>query len=31
MDAITRAVNGPGMLQADARRQYSEEAVAVFA
>ena len=30
-DAITRAVNGPGMLQADLRRQYSEEAVAVFA
>lgn len=30
-DAITRAVNGPGMLQADARRQFAEEAVAVFA
>ncbi len=30
-DAITRAVNGPGMLQADVRRQYSEEAVAAFA
>lgn len=29
-DAITRAVNGPGMLQAAERRQYSEEAVAVF-
>lgn len=29
-DAITRAVNGPGMLQADARRQFAEEAVAVF-
>ena len=26
-DAITRAVNGPGMLQADLRRQYSEEGV----
>lgn len=30
-DAITRAVNGPAMLQADLRRQYSAEAVAVFA
>lgn len=30
-DAITRAVNGPGMLQADLRRQYSDEAVAIFA
>lgn len=30
-DAITRAVNGPGMLQADLRRQYSEEAVTAFA
>lgn len=29
-DAITRAVNGPAMLQADVRRQYSDEAVAVF-
>lgn len=26
-DAITRAVNGPGMLQAEQRRQYSEEGV----
>ena len=26
-DAITRAVNGPGMLQADARSQYSQEGV----
>jgi putative chitinase len=30
-DAITRAVNGPGMLQAALRKQYSNEAVAVFA
>lgn len=30
-DAITRAVNGPGMLQADARRQFAEEAIGVFA
>ncbi len=30
-DAITRAVNGPGMLQADLRRQYAEEAVRAFA
>jgi putative chitinase len=30
-DAITRAVNGPGMLQADLRRQYSEEGVRAFA
>lgn len=30
-DAITRAVNGPGMLQKDLRRQYSEEAVSAFA
>jgi putative chitinase len=30
-DAITRAVNGPGMLQADLRRQYSDDAVAIFA
>ncbi len=30
-DAITRAVNGPGMLQADLRRQYAEQAVAAFA
>lgn len=30
-DAITRAVNGPGMLLAAERRQYAEEAVAVFA
>lgn len=29
-DAITRAVNGPAMLQAADRRQFSEEAVAVF-
>ena len=29
-DAITKAVNG-GMLQADARRQYSEEGIAAFA
>lgn len=28
---ITRVVNGPGMLQADVRRQYSEEAVRAFA
>jgi putative chitinase len=30
-DAITRAVNGPGMLQAAQRRQYAEEAVRAFA
>lgn len=30
-DAITRIVNGPAMLQAAVRRQYAEEAVAVFA
>lgn len=30
-DAITRAINGPGMMQADLRRQYSEEAVGAFA
>ena len=30
-DAITRAVNGPGMLQADLRRQYAEEALQVLA
>lgn len=30
-DAITRAVNGPAMLQATLRRQYSNDAVAVFA
>ena len=30
-DAITRAVNGPGMLQADLRRQYSEEAAQALA
>ncbi len=30
-DAITRAVNGPAMLQADLRRQYSEEGVRAFA
>lgn len=30
-DAITRAVNGPGMLQAALRRQYAEEAVRAFA
>lgn len=29
-DAITRAVNGPGMLQRAERRQYSEESVLVF-
>lgn len=29
-DAITRAVNGPGMLHADLRRQYSEEGVQAF-
>lgn len=29
-DAITRTVNGPGMLQADLRRQYSDETVATF-
>lgn len=30
-DAITREVNGPGMLQAAERRQFSEESVRVFA
>jgi putative chitinase len=30
-DAITRAVNGPGMLQAAERRQYAEEALRAFA
>ena len=30
-DAITRAVNGPGMLQADLRRQYSEQSLLAFA
>lgn len=30
-DAITRAVNGPGMLKKEDRRQFSEEAVSVFA
>jgi putative chitinase len=30
-DAITRAVNGPAMLQADRRRQYSEQALGAFA
>lgn len=30
-DAITRAVNGPAMLHAHERRQYAEQAVAVFA
>lgn len=30
-DAITRAINGPGMLQAADRRQYSEQALTVFA
>jgi putative chitinase len=29
--AITRAVNGPGMLQADLRAQYSRDGVAAFA
>ena len=29
-DAITRAVNGPAMLHADLRRQYSEEGVQAF-
>lgn len=29
--AITRAVNGPGMLQADLRQQYSEEGTRAFA
>jgi len=29
--AITRAVNGPAMLQADLRQQYSEEAARAFA
>lgn len=30
-DALTRAVNGPAMLQADLRRQYSEQAAQAFA
>lgn len=30
-DAITRAVNGPGMLQASLRRQYAEQALEVLA
>lgn len=30
-DAITRAVNGPAMLQAGLRRQYSEQGVQAFA
>jgi putative chitinase len=30
-DAITRAVNGPGMLQADLRRQYAQDALRVLA
>lgn len=30
-DAITRAVNGPAMLQAGLRRQYSDDAIAAFA
>jgi putative chitinase len=30
-DAITRAINGPGMLQAAERRQYAQEAVSAFA
>ena len=30
-DAITRAVNGPGMLQAAERRQFSEEGARAFA
>jgi putative chitinase len=30
-DAITRVVNGPGMLQAAERRQFSDQAVTVFA
>lgn len=30
-DAITRAVNGPAMLHADLRRQYSEEGLQAFA
>ena len=30
-DAITRAVNGPGMLKADLRRQYAEQALEVLA
>ena len=30
-DAITRAVNGPGMLQASLRRQYAEQAVEALA
>ena len=30
-DAVTKAVNGPLMLQADLRRQYSEEGAQVFA
>ena len=30
-DAITKAVNGPAMLQAAERRQYAQESVGVFA
>lgn len=30
-DAITRRINGPAMLKADTRRQYTEEALAAFA
>jgi predicted chitinase len=30
-DAVTRAVNGPGMLQAAERLQFSEEGVRAFA
>lgn len=30
-DAITRAVNGPGMLQAELRRQYSEDGLQALA
>ena len=30
-DAITRAVNGPGMLQASLRRQYAEQAFEALA
>jgi putative chitinase len=30
-DAITRAINGPAMLQADLRRQYADDALAAFA
>ena len=30
-DAVTKAINGPAMLQADLRRQYSEEGAQVFA